>query len=585
MRLNEKATPLAALATCMLALTGCGSEPQAVADIVLTNARVYTVDEDMPWAEAVAIKDGRFIYVGEDESAEQFVGESTKRVNLAGRFVIPGLIDGHTHPGLVGVERFGPPPLPQTSRDDLLAAVKEYADANPGTGWIRMCCFPPRIYVSGTDGPNKRDLDAIVPDRPVWIHSRSWHSYWLNSKGLETLGVDENTPDPRSGIAVYDRDENGDLTGWVKEGAGWQHFANEFKIDPETHTMGMKTALKTLSEHGITTVYDGGNFGYEDEVYGFLAELEKNGELPLRYEGTYQVFIPERRDLAIKEMKRLRKAYGGERLRFRTIKLFMDGVNSNRSGGMLEPYLDNPEYVGRTMLTTAELRDFLLELHEEELDLHVHAVGDLSVQTILDAVEAAQAAVKGDFYPRVTIAHLHMVDPKDSARFAELGVSANFTPWWHRMNRNPGADPDPVLGEERLKRYFSVKSLLDTDANVTFSSDDWRLHVLTPFLGIQTGHNRQAPQEGLAEKVSDDPAPKPLDPNSPDLDQMIKGYTISGAYPFRMEDQIGSIEAGKIADLVVLDENLFDMSRYEIHKIKPVAVMFEGDFIHGEPLS
>lgn len=574
-------TGVALLPVWALVLYGCGAESKPGADMVLTNANIYTVDEDKSWVEAVAIKDGRFVYVGESEGVEQYVGEATRTVDLAGRLVLPGLIDGHTHPGYIGVERFGPR-LPTTSQEEMLAAVKAYSDANPGTGWIRMCCWSPRDYVSGQDGPHKRDLDGIVADRPVWINSRSWHSYWLNTKGLEALGVDRDTPDPRPGIATYVRDDNGDLTGWVKEGAGWQHFAEEFDVDTELHRSSMAEFLETLSEHGVTTVYDAGNFGYEDQVYGYLAELERAGELPLRYEGTYQVFTPERRDLAVQEMKRLRKTYGGDRLQFRTIKLFMDGINSNRSGGMLEPYKDNPDYIGQTMLTMEQLRDFLLELHEEKLDLHAHAIGDLSVRTVLDAVEAAQAAVSGDFYPRVSIAHLHQIDPADYSRFAELGVSANYTPWWHRMGRGDGAGPDPVLGEERYSRLFDVKRLIDTGANVTFSSDDWRLNVLTPFLGIQVGHVRQAPLEWLAEAGGDAPVPRALGPRNPGLDQMVKGYTINAAYPFRMEDQIGSIEAGKIADLVVIDEDIFNMSPYDIYKIKPAAVMFEGDFIHGE---
>ena len=571
---------LAVLLACLPVLVACGSEPDVGADLVLSNAHIYTVNDDAPRAEAVAIRDGRFLYVGDSEGAAKYIGSSTDVIDMGGRFVMPGMIDGHTHPGYIGVERFDGPRLPQTSLDELLAAVKKYADANPGTDWVRMCCWPPHSFVSGRTGPHKRDLDGIVPDRPVWINSRSWHSYWLNSKGLETLGVDENTPDPRAGVAVYDRDENGELTGWIKEGAGWQHFVDQFAVDSAAHRARMEEFVNTLSEYGVTIVYDGGNFGYEDHVYGFLAELERNGKLPLRYEGTFQVFTPERKDIAIREMRRLRGAYGGEKLRFRTIKLFMDGINANRTGAMLQPYADLPDYLGSTMLTTDELRDFLLGLHEQEIDLHVHTIGDLAVRTVLDAVEAAQAAVEGDLYPRVTLAHLNTVHPDDHPRFAELGVSANFTPWWQRMSR--GGTGDPVLGDERYSRLFDVKSLFDAGANVTFSSDDWDLDVLNPFLGIQIGHIRQAPPAWLAGYEGETPALAVPGPENPDLDQMIRGYTINGAIPFRMEEEIGSIESGKRADLVILDENPFETDIYAIYELKPRAVMFEGEVIHGE---
>lgn len=566
-----------------LLVSACGGtdpgSPIESADLVMTGGRIHTEDAGSPLAQALAISGKRFVYVGDDKGAERYVGESTRRIDLGGRLVLPGLIDGHTHPGMMGIERYGPS-LPKTGHEDLLAAVKAYADSVPDEKWIRMCCWSNYQYIHGRNGPDKRELDTIVPDRPVWITSSSWHSYWLNSKALEVLGIDKNTPDPRPGIATYVRDDNGELTGWVKEGAGWQYFSRVFTIDPALHRSRVIEFLNILSEHGVTTVFDGGNLDYEDEVYGLLSELEKNGMLPLRYEGTYMIYLPERRHLAVQEMRRLESAYGGERLRFRTIKLFMDGINSNRSGGMLKPYADDPGYVGNTMLSVDELRDFLLELNEEHFDLHVHAIGDLATRTVLDAVEAAKAMVTGEFYPRVTIAHLQIVDPEDWPRFAKLGVSANFTAWWHGVSAE---DPSVVsLGEERSGRTYIAKPLFDSGANVTFSSDDWTPDVLSPFLGMQVGHNRQFPAEWLADRGSDASAFRAPESEKLDLELMLKGYTINGAFPFRMQDQIGSIESGKLADLVVLEEDLFDMNPADIHKIKPLAVMMEGKFIQGE---
>ncbi len=553
-------------------------QSQQTADWILTGGKFFTVDDQQPWAQAVAIKDGRFLYVGSEIGVAEFVTESTRKTELAGRLVIPGIVDGHTHPGYIDLERYGAR-LPETNREDLLTAVKEYAESHPGEEWIRLCCWPNNWYVSGKEGPRKEDLDAIVPDRPVWIASGAWHSVWLNSAALERLGVNSSTPDPRPGVAVYARDEDGALTGWVKEGAGWQHFASQFDVDKKPHRESIVNFLNTLSEHGVTTVYDGGNMGYEDHVYSFLSELDKSGRLPLRYEGTYQIFVPERRNHAIAEMRRFRKVYGGPRLQFNTIKLFMDGINENRTGALLQPYDDNPDYVGNTMLTVEQLRDFLIELHNEEFDIHIHTIGDLAARRVLDSVEAAKEQVGNDFYPRVTVAHMELVDPADIPRFAELGIIVNFTPWWH------GVDTDsvvtPALGEERMARTYIAKPLFDAGAIVSFSSDDWRLGFLTPFLGMQVGHNRQYPKEwpsdGNHSSAIRLPASEQLD-----LELMIRGYTINGAYQFRMEDQIGSIETGKLADLVVLDDNLFEMDRYDIHKVKPSAVMMEGELIHGE---
>ena len=196
-----KTTRITILAAALL-ISSCdranNHSPAEGADVVLTGGRIYTEDARNPWAQAVAIKGKRFVYVGDDQGAEPHVGQTTERIDLGGRLVLPGLIDGHTHPGMMGIERFGPS-LPESGHEELLAAVKAYADSAPDEAWIRMCCWSEYQYVHGRDGPHKRDLDEIVPDRPVWITSSSWHSYWLNSKALEALGVDKSTPDPRPG--------------------------------------------------------------------------------------------------------------------------------------------------------------------------------------------------------------------------------------------------------------------------------------------------------------------------------------------------------------------------------------------------
>lgn len=548
------------------------------ADWVLTGGKIYTVDQQQPWAEAVVIKDGRFIYVGNDAGVTEFIGPDTQETELEGRLVIPGMVDAHTHPGFHEAERMVS--LPQTNPEDFLKAVQDYSENHPGDDMIRLCCWANNWYVSGKEGPHKEVLDAIVPNRPLWINSGLWHSSWLNSKALEKIGVGNETPDPREGVAVYARDEAGELTGWVKEGAGWQHFAEQFPTDVKIHQKGMVDFLNTLSEHGVTTVFDGGNFGYEDQVYSFLSQLDKSGKLPLRYEGTYQIFLPERRFGAVAEMRRLQREYGGPRLQFKTVKLFMDGINENRTGAMLEAYSDNPDYVGNTMLSVEELRDFLIELHQEKFDLHIHIIGDMAARRVLDGVEAAKEQVGDSFYPRVTVAHVEYTDPADFKRFAELGIIANFTPWWHGVDDSGVVAP--ALGPERMLRTFTAKPFFDAGALVTFSSDDWGdIDMLSPYLGIQVGHNRQYPKEWLVEG-EDSTAFRPPATEKLDLELMVRGYTINGAHQFRLEDDIGSIEVGKSADLVVLDDNLFDMDPYAIHTTKPSAVMMEGDLIQGQ---
>lgn len=578
--MNHSARILLTGVLASTSLFGCSAEQApgvSSADWVLTNGRIYTVDENQPWAEAAVIIDGDFVYVGDNAGTAPYVGGDARITDLGGRMVIPGIVDGHTHPGLYGIEQFDAG-FEATDREAFLVELQTWADENPGEGWVRGCCWPVITYVDGADGPDRSELDAIFPDRPVWLTSSSWHSYWLNSRALEELGIDEDSADPRFPIAIYKRDDSDRLTGWVKEGAGWQHFINVFEVNEAIHSASVRDFLQYLSERGVTTLYDGGNLDFSDIVYQLLSDLEKAGELPLRYEGTYMVSLPERREHAVAEMKRFREAYGGERLQFNTIKLFMDGIHENRSSAMLEPYADDPDYESNTTLTAEELRDWLLELHEEKFDLHIHAIGDLAVNAVLDGVEQAQAMVGSDFYPRVTMAHLQNIHPGDRERFAELGVSANFTAWWHGID-----SPDPALaglGPERAHESYPVRPLYDSGANVTFSSDDWRLEVLSPFLGIQVGHLRQYPDIMLSGDEDPDAFKGPASEKLP-LEYMLKGFTINGAYQLRMEDRIGSIEIGKSADFVVLPSDLFEINPKEIYATMPDAVVMEGQMIQG----
>ncbi len=542
------------------------------ADRVLHGGKVFTVNDDQPWAEAVAIKGGKLVYVGDDAGVEGFVGRETIRHDLQGKLVLPGLVDAHTHPG--GTGRFSGPSgrLPSTNKADILAAVKAYSEANPDLPWIVMCCWPVRLYGNGKAGPHKRDLDAIVSDRPVWLGSNIGHSIWVNSKALELMGVDRDTADPIPGMALFARDADGELTGWIKESAYRPYRARFFEVDQEANREGIVEFLDYLASHGVTSLFDGGNGYYNEAVYSFLAEFDRAGELPLRYEGTYHIVLPHQVEGAVDELLRLRNSYGGDRLRFNTIKFHFDGTNEIRTGAVLEPYSDDPGNRGNTILSTDELRDFLLRLHEAELDLHLHTVGDRAVRIALDAVEAAREVLGGDLYTRVTVCHLDIIDTADYPRFRQLGVIANYTPAWHGVNVD---DPTSyALGNERYSRTLLTQPLLDDGAIVTFSSDSGMSRA-SPYLGMQIAHNRQYEAEGETAPV------RPPLTERLALEDLIKGYTWNGAYQLRMEDQLGSIEVGKLADLVVLDRNLFEIDRYEIHEARPEAVIMEGEIIRG----
>ncbi len=199
------------------------------ADLIVENAKIFTSNKQQPWAEALAVKNGKFIYVGDTSGIASYQSKTT--LDLKGQLIIPGMVDGHSHPGYVNVERFGD--VEGDTADDLLKSVKAFADKHPDEKWLRLCCWPTKMFVQGNQGPKKEVLDTILPDRLVWFESDTAHDFWLNSKALAQLGVNKNTPDPRPGLATYVRDENGEPTGWVKEGAGVQHFAKHFALVDE----------------------------------------------------------------------------------------------------------------------------------------------------------------------------------------------------------------------------------------------------------------------------------------------------------------------------------------------------------------
>jgi len=544
------------------------------ADLILEQARVYTVDSSKPWAEAVAIKDGRIAYVGDDAGANTWAGPRTVRHRLGGRLVLPGFVDSHTHPGLVSSsgDVFL---LPDThDRQALLDAVAQHARARPGQAVLLGGYWP--IAAFGLEGPRKEDLDRVVADRPLILYDDSGHSRWLNTKALQAMGVDSKTPDPVPGLSFFKRDANGELTGWAKE-FSLQPYMDKLGIRKAVDKRELKAFLDYLVSKGVTLLFDAGNGTNDDAVYAALAELEKAGELPLRYEGSVHITLPSQVEGAIERLESLRRRYAGRRLRLNTVKIHFDGVSEIGTSFVLEPFLDDPRNRGNTVIGVERLRDLILELNEKRIDLHLHTVGDAASRRALDAVEQARGRLGQELGLRVTLCHLELVNEADAPRFKALGVVANVTPHW---NGGYFEGADRWLGRERYDRMYSVRPLLAAGATVTYSSDitdhiEWKTDRADPFLGMQIGHTRQEVEGGAQAPI------RPPEEERLPLEELVRGYTLNGAHQLRRERELGSIEVGKSADLVVLDRNLFEVGAYELHNVKPTAVLMEGRLVAG----
>lgn len=542
--------------------------------LAITNARIFT-GATPEWAEAAKIDDGTFTYVGNAKGLQGHIEQGTRVFDLQGKVVLPGLIDAHTHPGYVAsaTEIVA---LPHTGTlDDVFAALVDHVKANSGDDFIIGGYWNTALF--DEKGPTKEALDAVVPDRPVMLYDWSGHSQWMNSKALEVLGITRDTPDPVPGLSFFYRDADGNPTGWAKEFAVRQQMqalglGGQFNADK---LLGFLIYLRSM---GVTTLYDAGNSGMGGGIYEAVAELDREGRLPIRYEGSYHVILPNQFDQALDTLKRWQADYGGGRLNINTLKIHFDGMSEIGTSGVMEPFIDSSnDNRGGIIMSEAALRDLILELEQDAINLHIHSMGDRSTRTILNAVHAANADLSSPRQIRITLCHLGLVKDDDFERFAELDVVASFTPQWHG-GWIDGAQY--TLGEERFNKMFRVQPLLDGGARVTYSSDivsemEWQTHRANPYFGMDIGHNRIEPEWGPDAPVRP-PASERLDRKD-----LVIGYTRDAAYQLGLEDKLGSIEVGKTADLVVLGQNLFEIAALQIKSVLPRAVIMDGAVVSG----
>lgn len=550
-----------------------------VADLIITGAQIFTMQESQPWASAIAIARDRIVFVGNDDDAQRYLGKTTRHIQMSSELILPAFIDSHTHP--VTSTQTGPIlELPETQDPKVIAqAVSDYALAHPNLPLIKGRSWD--ITAFGADGPRKEILDAAAPNQAVLLLDSSGHSQWVNSKTLQMMGVDETTPDPVPGVSGFTRDPDGSPTGWVKE-AALSFFMERLDIPTKLDGESLLSFLHYLRGLGVTSVYDAGIELLDvsiknDEAYSLLARYDREGRLPVRYFGSMVIHSPEHLPNAINNYKRLRSLYDGDRLKFNSVKLFLDGVSELGTAYLLEPYENRAGSRGRPTISRDALDTLLAELQAEQIDLHVHTIGDGAVRMMLDAVEALQNRV-GPLSFLVTIAHAELVDPADMTRFAQLGICVNHTPHW---NGGYFSGQGATLGPERSIRTNQLATLIATGATVALSSDitestEWETERANPYLGIQVGHTRQEPGAEPGTPVF------PPQNECATLVDMLAGYSINGAIQLRSEHDLGSIGVGKLADFQILDSNIFEIPKTEIHKIRPIAVFMDGILVEGD---
>ncbi len=550
----------------------------------LVNARIHTGNVRQPSASALVVQADRIVYVGDRDTPGwvHALQPGTKVYDLKHQVVIPGFIDGHTHPGLTAIFGSGDPAADERdnmaapNRAETLQWLRRYAKAHPQKdivvlGYWDVASFLPL-------GPNKRDLDAIWPKTPVVVFDNSGHSAWLNSTMLHTLGIDAHTPDVSANISMYVRDARGEPTGWIKEWGTLAKLVPLIMPPPDEFRARLIRQLNYLASHGVTTLFDGGNMGLEDIVYAELAKLDRAGSLPVRYFGSFQIFDPLQLEKAVSEIRRLQATYGGRNLQFNTIKLMYDGVFEVLTAAMLQPYASDPSGRGGIIIDHHRLAQFIQQLDREHLNLHVHVVGDRATREALDAVEEATQTLGRSPGIQVTLAHLQIVDPVDLARLGRLGVNANMTPHWFGGTQF-GRAGLVTLGVERAHRDEPTGSIWRSGANLTFSSDvtsSDEIPRTNPFVGLEMAVTRRD-YAGGADLYQRPPMPA----ECLSLEQALSAYTLNGARQLGIAAEVGSIESGKKADFVVVSGDLFSVPASRIHSAKVAAVVLNGRVTAG----
>lgn len=535
------------------------------ADLVFRNGAVYTIDASRSWAEAVAIKAGRIVYVGTDLGARAWTGPQTQVIDLQGKMLLPSFHDSHVHPVSSGIE-LGECLLGElTTADQILEAVRRYAEQNPQKPWIRGTGWQLPLFADAN--PHKSLLDKIVPDRPVCLTAADGHSVWVNSRALEVAKITKATPDPKTGRIERDP-ETGEPTGTLREAA--VDLVARYLPDytAEDYLTGLRRALEMANRFGITSLQDA---DVNERLLKTYAELDRRGQLTARVVAALYV-EPSQGESQIPRLKALRRKYESRRLRATATKIFADGVIEAHTAALLEPYLGTNNDRGKAKLEPEVFKPLVAALDREGFQVHIHAIGDRAIRDALDAFEFARAK-NGNRDSRHHIAHLELFNPQDIPRFRRLGVIANFQPLWAFADPYIVKLTIPALGPERSRWLYPIRSLLETGAVMACGSD-WSVSSMNPLEAIQVAITRRAPKAGQG--------PAWIPEETVDLAQMLAGYTINGAYVNFEETETGSIEKGKAADLIVLDRNLFEIPAHEIHTAKVLLTLLEGKAVYRD---
>lgn len=542
------------------------SEPAA--DLVMRSGAVHTVDDTRPKAEAIAIRNGWIAAVGSDREVAELIGPGTRVIELRGRTVLPGFQDAHVHPPSAGLDSLRcnlrePDGQAPYEAAQIVELLRTYAAAHPDHPWILGSGWYMGSFPNGT--PHRRDLDAAVGDRPAFLPNRDGHSSWVSSRALALAGITADTPDPIGGR--IERDPDGSPSGVLHESAE-ELLGDVLPLDTQAEIeAGLVLAQATMQALGITSWQDAIVEPIDQAAYLAVAG---RGQLTARVVGA-QWWDRDWDERGVEELKARRAAGELGRYRGTSAKIMVDGVLETFTGAMIEPYLPadggSADRTGILFVEPGRLRRITTLLDEAGFQVHFHAIGDRAVREALDAVEVARST-NGPSDGRHHIAHIQVIHPADLPRFGQLDVVANAQPFWASHEPTMDRLTIPFLGPERSTWQYPFKSLLRHGARLAMGSD-WSVTTANPLLEMEIAVNRAYRIPGFVSRPF-------LPAERLTLEEAVQAFTLGSAYVQHHDDSTGSLTIGKLADVVVLDRDLFDRGSGQIGDARVVGTFIEG---------
>ena len=546
----------------VLSSSSCGNNddnPAPGEERLYFNGKIYTVDEEHPWAEAMLVKDGIITAIGSDESVQDLASDEAVSINLRGSMVMPGIHDVHMHPLEAASSNFQFT-LNTTENDpeDYASDIEKALRQNPDVEWLLGWGFEIFTLLEANRSPIEI-LDDISKDKAIAVMEQSSHAMWVNSKALELAGIDNTSPDPTGGVIM--KDDEGQPNGVLIDNAG------NMVVDLAIASMGdseqndyeglVNYALPELAKNGITSVCDARTYWKRNHHKTWL-RVANEGKLTARVNLGLWIYPAEEDASQIETLKSLYLFDEESLLKINQIKLYADGIVVNTTSAMHNDFkIDLFGYAtnnGLNYISPERMASYIAVLEPMGFDFHIHAIGNRGVTEALNAIEQS-----GSSAGRHRLTHVEYVIPADYARFAQLNVTADAQVAGDFSQPEHWHENDELVDAALNDNIIPIKSLFEADARVTLSSD-WDVSDLNPFVGLQNAVSRN-PQE-----IS--------------LEEAVKAYTINAAYVMRQEDKAGSLEVGKEADFVVLNQNIFDVATDRISKTKVQETYLQGNRVY-----